>query len=74
MTANDNTALRDFDSLPAAAFVRVDTVARLYATSPSNIWRWTKKGLVPAPTKLGPQVTAWNVGALRRALSDQAVA
>jgi predicted DNA-binding transcriptional regulator AlpA len=73
MTSQETSPLRDFDSLPDAAFVRVETVAALYATTPSSVWRWSKSGHLPKPTKLGPQVTAWNVGALRRALSPQAV-
>lgn len=61
-------ALASFDTLPDAAHVRLPTVASLFATSPSNVWRWVKSGLIPAPKKLGPQTTVWNVGELRRAL------
>lgn len=59
-----------FDDLPDAAHVRLPVVATLYATSPSNVWRWVKKGLIPAPRKLGPQTTVWNVGDLRKALAN----
>ncbi len=71
MTAStiEDAALREFDALPDAAFVRVHTVARLYATSTNSVWRWVKRGAIPRPRKLGPQVTAWNVGELRRALA-----
>jgi len=62
-------ALRTFDALPDAAHVRLPIVASLYATSSSNVWRWVKAGLVPAPRKLGPQTTVWNVGDLRKALA-----
>jgi len=58
-----------FDTLPDAAHVRLPVVATLYATSPSNVWRWVKQGLIPEPRKLGPQTTVWNVGVLRRALA-----
>ncbi|MDI1282267.1 AlpA family transcriptional regulator [Brevundimonas sp.] len=58
-----------FDDLPDAAHVRLPVVATLYATSPSNVWRWVKQGLIPAPRKLGPQTTVWNVGDLRKALA-----
>jgi len=68
-SSQEDTALTDFDRLPDAAFVRVQTVAGLYASSEATIWRWVKQGLVPAPRKLGPQKVAWNVGELRRALS-----
>lgn len=59
-----------FDALPNAAHVRLPVVATLYATSPSNVWRWVKEGRIPKPRKLGPQTTVWNVGDLRRALSE----
>lgn len=62
-------ATASFDNLPDAAHVRLPVVAALYATSPSNVWRWVKQGLVPQPRKLGPQTTVWNVGDLRRALA-----
>jgi prophage regulatory protein len=60
---------RGFDALPDAAHVRVETVAALYSVTPASIWRWSRAGMIPRPRKLGPQVTAWNVGELRRALS-----
>lgn len=59
-----------FDALPNAAHVRLRMVATLYGTSPSNVWRWVKEGRIPKPRKLGPQTTVWNVGDLRRALSE----
>lgn len=62
-------ALTDFDRLPDSAFVRLGTVAALFATSAPNVWKWVKVGKLPAPVKLGPQTTAWQVGALRAALA-----
>jgi predicted DNA-binding transcriptional regulator AlpA len=47
----------------------------LYATkSPSTIWRNVKKGLIPAPVKLTPQISAWRVGDLRAALTKRGAA
>lgn len=66
--------LRDFDDLPDCAHARVEVVAALYATSVNSIWRWAKAGRIPSPTKLGPQVTAWRVGELRRDLAAKAEA
>lgn len=63
-----NAALATFDQLPDAAFVRLPTVAPLCGVSPPTIWRWVKAGRLPAPVKRGG-VTAWQVGALRRALA-----
>ena len=65
-------ALRDFDSLPDSAFVRQPVIEGLYACSAATVWRYVKKGIIPEPEKLGPRVTAWNVGRLRRAMRGQA--
>lgn len=55
-----------FDSLPNSAYVRLPTVAALRSSSPATVWRHVKAGLLPAPVKLGPNITAWRVGDLRR--------
>lgn len=61
-----NPALAQFDQLPDSAFVRVGVVRALNGNiGNTTVWDWVKKGLLPPPQKLGPQVTAWNVGQLR---------
>ncbi len=60
-------ALAQFDNLPDAAHVRLPVVAALHGIGPATVWRWVKSGRLPAPIKLGPNTTAWQVGALRRA-------
>ena len=62
-------ALRNFDSLPDSAYVRLPVVAALFACSVATIWRRVKTGDMPAPRKFGPKHSAWNVGQLRFALS-----
>lgn len=62
--------LAQFDDLPDSAFVRVGTVCRLYSITPATAWRWAREGNLPPPRKLGPQVTAWQVGELRRKLAS----
>ena len=58
-----------FDSLPDSGNVRLPVVQALYGgISRSSVWRNCKKGHIPAPIKLTPHVTAWNVGELRKAL------
>lgn len=72
MTANStasNTALQNFDSLPDSATVRLPTVCALFGISGPTAWRWSKDGRLPAPIKRGG-VTGWQVGALRRTLSQ----
>lgn len=71
---SDSAALAEFDSLPDSAFVRVGVVAALYSVTTVSIWAWAKRGLIPAPRKIGPNVTGWNVGELRRRFDAAAVA
>lgn len=65
--ATATSALASFDSLPDAAHVRLPVVAGLNSISPATVWRWVKAGRICPPVKLGPNVTAWKVGDLRRA-------
>lgn len=62
-------ALKNFDSLPDSANVRLPVVAALRGCSTATVWRDVKRGLLPAPRKLSERVTAWNVGQLRRCLA-----
>lgn len=62
-------ALKNFDSLPDSANVRLPVVSALKACSPATIWRMVKRGDLPAPRKLSQRITAWNVGELRKALA-----
>lgn len=65
-------ALANFDSLPDSAYVRLPVVCALFGYSDSTAWRRVKAGDLPSPEKLGPRVTAWNVGKLRQALRPKA--
>jgi len=62
-------ALKNFDSLPDAAHVRQPVVQALFGCSAATVWRMVRRGTLPAPRKLSVRVTAWQVGALRRALT-----
>ena len=62
-------SLTGFDSLPDSAFVRVSTVSALRDCSNATTWRHVQQGLIPAPRKIGPRITAWNVGELRACLA-----
>jgi len=64
--------LSNFDQLPDSAHVRLPVVASLYACSSVTVWRNVKKGVIPAPVKLTDNITAWNVGELRKALAVKA--
>jgi predicted DNA-binding transcriptional regulator AlpA len=65
-------ALRNFDSLPDSAYVRMPVMTGRYGVVPMTIYRWSKTGRLPKPIKLGPKTTAWNVGQVRAA--DRAAA
>lgn len=69
MRSSALTHLENFDSLPASANVRLPVVAALFGVSEVTVWRWSKAGRLPKPVRIGG-VTAWNVGALRGALSS----
>jgi len=64
-----HAALQHFDRLPDSASARVPVVAALFSVSVPTIWRWSRDGKLPAPTKRGG-VTLWSVGQLRAALAD----
>jgi predicted DNA-binding transcriptional regulator AlpA len=62
-------ALKNFDSAPDSANVRLPVVQSLFACSAATVWRMVKRGTLPAPRKLSERVTAWNVGELRQFLA-----
>ncbi|MDR5756354.1 transcriptional regulator [Caballeronia sp. LZ035] len=62
-----NVEIRNFDSLPAAAGVRVQTVAALCSCSVSAVWNRSKRGDLPKPRNIGGHAL-WNVGELRAVL------
>ena len=61
--------LERFDKLPNTAHVRLPVVKSLYGCSAASIWRYVKKGIVPAPRKFGSRVSAWNVLELKTNLA-----
>ena len=58
----------NFDELPDSAFIRLNHLisARVAPFSRATVWRMVKAGRFPTPTKLSENITAWNVGAVRR--------
>ncbi|MBS1196489.1 MAG: Prophage regulatory [Proteobacteria bacterium] len=64
-------ALREFDNLPDSAHVRKSVLEFLYSCSGSTVIRRVHDGLLPAPHKLSPRISAWNVGELRRNLASK---
>ncbi len=58
----------NFDYLPDTAFIRLNQMidTRLTPFSASTVWRKVKRGEFPPPTKLSDNITAWQVGDIRR--------
>lgn len=61
-------ALRNFDALPASAFVKRVVVQALCSCSDEQVDRLVKAGRLPRPVKFGSRVNVWSVGDLRDAL------
>lgn len=65
-----HTALLQFDKLPDSAGARLPVVRALFGgISAPTVWRWTRDGKLPVPTKRGG-VTTWPVGGLRAVLAE----
>ena len=62
-------SIRDFDELPATAFVSLSVVCTLFACSPATVWRRVRDGLLVEPHRIGKRTTRWNVGELREVLA-----
>nr|WP_254225738.1 transcriptional regulator [Burkholderia gladioli] len=70
MKKTDEKALKEFDSLPNAAWVSAVVVAVICGCNVGVVWDRTKRGVFPKPIKIGGS-TRWNVGELRRFLTPE---
>lgn len=61
-------SLAQFDKLPDSAHVRLPVVVALFDVSVPTVWRWTRKGVLPTPLRLG-RSTMWPVGELRKVIA-----
>jgi predicted DNA-binding transcriptional regulator AlpA len=66
--AADRVALQNFDQLPDSAHVRLPVVAALFGISHVTVWRWSKRGLLPRPSRIN-SITFWQAGQLRACLA-----
>lgn len=62
----------NFNTMPAAAMVSAADLSGLLGVSLNTIWRWSKAGRLPAPVRIGPNTTRWNMGEIRAALDRMA--
>jgi len=59
--------LENFDRLPNSMYVRKPIVLALFGFSNATLARRVADGKIPAPKKIGAQMSAWQVGELREA-------
>lgn len=65
-----SNALNGFDDLPASANVRKPVVCSLLGCSDATVDRMSSDGRLPKPIKVTNRISAWNVGALRKAMAE----
>lgn len=46
----------------------------LLPVSPATVWRWVREKKMPAPYKLGPSTTVWNLDQIEHFLAQRAEA
>lgn len=51
--------------LPSTGYIRQSLLVRYIPFSSATLWRRVKDGSFPAPVKLSPNVTAWDVTKVR---------
>lgn len=61
-------------SLPETSFMRLPAVLAVVPVSKSTLWAWIAAGRFPAPTKLGPRVSAWSRASVSEFLAARAAA
>lgn len=58
--------------LPTTGYVReAQLIPEIIPVSSATLWRWSKNGRFPKPTRLGPRVTGWRVEDVRRWLAEK---
>jgi predicted DNA-binding transcriptional regulator AlpA len=65
-------SLKNFDSLPDSAYIRLPVMIGLYGISAASIWRGVKNQTIPKPVKLTERTTAWSVRLVRESLEEKA--
>jgi predicted DNA-binding transcriptional regulator AlpA len=70
MDSQTISTLKQFEELPASAYVKRPVVQALFGgISDEEVRRRTLDGRIPRPTKLGSRNNIWQVGQLREALA-----
>lgn len=58
--------------LPETGYIRLPVVLAVFPVGKSTWWAGVKSGRFPAPVKLGPRTTAWNVQDIHALLASTA--
>ena len=64
------TAGNSNPTLPDEGFIRLPKVLEVLPYSKSRWWAGVASGEFPKPTKLGPNISAWNVKDIRKLIQD----
>jgi prophage regulatory protein len=63
---------QSISGLPGAGYIRQAQLLQFIPISPATLWRWVREDRFVKPTKLSERVTAWECGAVRTWLEEQA--
>jgi len=65
------TALKNFDSFPDSAHVRLPVVCAWTGLAPATVYRRIAEGKLPQPKHIGGgRASSWQVGELRRSIEQ----
>lgn len=71
--ARQSPALPNIDLLPDSASLRLSQIIALTGIGRSTFLWWVQTGRFPRPTKIGPRISVWKVGDVRRLLAAPTV-
>lgn len=60
------TSSTDFDPI-----IPPTKTAELLSTTRGNVWKWVRKGLLPAPIKLTPRRCGWRKSTLEQFIAER---
>ncbi len=65
---------RKQDGDPLEGYLRQSQVLEMIGVSRITLWSWRRRGLFPAPRRLGPNTIGWPVETIRNWMSSRPVA
>jgi len=64
VTMQDVTSPQGASAPTSKRWVRAKDIATMLGTSEQTIWRWAREKSMPAPIKLSPRMTRWELPAI----------